>query len=76
MIVFVLNISRLKKQIDGGSSAIPQKADKDKVNVIIDRKIPGTRLDTDAIHVGQEPERWPSQAVVPHRYPWLQHLNN
>jgi len=45
----------------GELSAGPQKADKDKENEKNNR----TRFETDAIHVGQEPERWPGQAVVP-----------
>lgn len=48
--------------MEGELSAPLQKADKDDE---YDREIPGIRFETDAIHVGQEPERWPGQAVVP-----------
>jgi cystathionine gamma-lyase len=46
--------------MEGQLSAGPQKADKDEEN----RKV-HTRIETDAIHVGQEPERWPGHAVIP-----------
>ncbi|CAF3376849.1 unnamed protein product [Rotaria socialis] len=48
--------------MEGELSAPLQKADKDEE---YQREILGTRIETDAIHVGQEPERWPGQAVVP-----------
>ena len=51
--------------MEGYLSAGPQKADKDEENRKIEKETPGTRIETDAIHVGQEPERWPGQAVVP-----------
>jgi len=51
--------------MEGYLSAGPQKADKDEENQKNNIEIPGTRIETDAIHVGQEPERWPGQAVVP-----------
>jgi cystathionine gamma-lyase len=51
--------------MEGYLSAGPQKADKDEENQKNNTEIPGTRIETDAIHVGQEPERWPGQAVVP-----------
>ncbi|CAF1035303.1 unnamed protein product [Rotaria sordida] len=48
--------------MEGELSAPLQKADKDEE---YQRETPGTGIETDAIHVGQEPERWPGQAVVP-----------
>lgn len=42
-----------------------QETDKKKEIKKIQELMPGTRIETDAIHVGQEPERWPGQAVVP-----------
>ena len=55
----------LSKPMAGYLSAGPQKADKDEETDKMDRELSGTRIETDAIHVGQEPERWPGQAVVP-----------
>lgn len=51
--------------MEGDLSAAPQKADKDEENFKHDHDTPNSRIETDAIHVGQEPERWPGQAVVP-----------
>jgi cystathionine gamma-lyase len=51
--------------MEGYLSSGPQKADKDEENKKMNEEIPGIRFETDAIHVGQEPERWPGQAVVP-----------
>jgi cystathionine beta-lyase/cystathionine gamma-synthase len=64
----LLHSSRLfvvPKRMEGYLSAGPQKADKDEENQRMNQEIPGTRIETDAIHVGQEPERWPGHAVVP-----------
>ena len=55
----------LFKSMAGNLSAGPQKADKDEETNKMDRELSETRIETDAIHVGQEPERWPGQAVVP-----------
>ena len=46
---------------DGLSTAFKKIDINDKNN----QEVLGMRLETDAIHVGQEPERWPAQAVVP-----------
>jgi cystathionine gamma-lyase len=51
--------------MEGYLSSGLQKTDKDEENQKIEREVPGSRFATDAIHVGQEPERWPGQAVVP-----------
>jgi cystathionine gamma-lyase len=51
--------------MEGYLSAGPQKADKDEENKLIAEEMPEMGIETDAIHVGQEPERWPGQAVVP-----------
>lgn len=56
---------QLARRMEGELSAAPQKADKDQENQKIADEILGTRFETDAIHVGQEPERWPGHAVVP-----------
>lgn len=56
---------RLAKRMEGDLSAGPQKNDKDQENEKLSNDLAGTRFETDAIHVGQEPERWPGQAVVP-----------
>jgi len=45
------------RYMEGYQSAASQKGDKNEV--------PEARFATDAIHVGQEPERWPGNAVVP-----------
>jgi cystathionine gamma-lyase len=51
--------------MEGQLSAGPQKSDKDIENEKYRHETSHTRFATDAIHVGQEPERWPGQAVVP-----------
>jgi cystathionine gamma-lyase len=51
--------------MEGHLSAGPQKADKDTENNKKKQEHPESYIETDAIHVGQEPERWPGQAVVP-----------
>lgn len=51
--------------MEGQLSAGPQKADKDEENRKVEKETPRSRIETDAIHVGQEPERWPGHAVIP-----------
>lgn len=55
----------LTRRMEGKLSAGPQKADKDAENQKFKEEHPKARFETDAIHIGQEPERWPGQAVVP-----------
>lgn len=47
------------------SSKDTQKNNEVEISRLVDRFGSTMRLETDAIHVGQEPERWPGQAVVP-----------
>jgi cystathionine gamma-lyase len=61
MISFILISFRLRYQMEGEQSASP----KNEENIKDIRGILGTRIETDALHVGQEPERWPGHAVVP-----------
>ncbi len=66
--LFVSSSSRFfdrNKSMEGTLSAAAQKFDKDEENSKKNHSTPNTRIETDAIHVGQEPERWPGHAVVP-----------
>ncbi|CAF0825800.1 unnamed protein product [Rotaria sordida] len=58
-------LSLLARRMERYLSSTSQKADKDGENQKLKKEIRGTRFETDAICVGQEPERWSGQPVVP-----------